>query len=121
MYRTPVYDSPSLLIHRKKELKNDKKGILFHVKSSFRSRSQDFLYLLLPLCVFSPFPFFCVSLLRKTKKRFYANLNHRDLADNKQLWRTVKPLLSDKSKSNEKIILVEDNEIINEDKENAQI
>ena len=27
---------------------------------------------------------FCVSLLRKTKKKHYANLNHKDLADNKQ-------------------------------------
>ena len=62
---------------------------------------------------------FCVSLLRKTKRRHYANLNHKDIADNKQFWKTVKPLLSDKSKSNEKIILVEDNEIINEDKDNA--
>ena len=62
---------------------------------------------------------FCVSLLRKTKRRHYANLNHKDIADNKQFWKTVKPLLSDKSKSKEKIILVEDNEIINEDKDNA--
>ena len=43
---------------------------------------------------------FCVSLLRKTKKKHYANLNHKDIADNKQFWRTVKPLLSGKSKSN---------------------
>ena len=28
--------------------------------------------------------------------------------DNKQFWRTVKPLFSDKTKSNEKITLVED-------------
>ena len=62
---------------------------------------------------------FCVSLLRKTKRRHYTNLNHKDIADNKQFWKTVKPLLSDKSKSKEKIILVEDNEIINEDKDNA--
>ena len=26
---------------------------------------------------------FCVSLLRKTKKKHYANLNHKDIADNK--------------------------------------
>ena len=63
---------------------------------------------------------FCVSLLRKTKKKHYANLNHKDIADNKQFWRTVKPLLSDKSKSNEKITLVEDNKIISEDKDNAE-
>ena len=53
---------------------------------------------------------FCVSLLRKTKKKHYANLNHKDIADNKQFWKTIKPLLSDKSKSNEKITLVEANE-----------
>ena len=33
------------------------------------------------------------------------------MADNKQFWRTVKPLLSDKSKSNEEIALVEDKKI----------
>ena len=64
---------------------------------------------------------FCVSLLRKTKKKRYANLNHKDIADNKQIWRTVKPLLSDKSKSNEKITLVEDNRIIIEDKDNVEL
>ena len=37
---------------------------------------------------------YCVSLLRKTKTNFYANLNDKDLTDNKQFWRTVKPLLS---------------------------
>ena len=36
-------------------------------------------------------------------------------------WRTVKPLLSDKSKSNEKIALVEDNKIISEHKDNAEL
>ena len=51
---------------------------------------------------------FCVSLLRKTKKKHYANLNHKDIADNKPFWRTVKQLLSDESKSNEKITLAED-------------
>ena len=34
--------------------------------------------------------------------------------------RTVKPLLSDKSKSNEKITLVEDNKTISVDKDNAE-
>ena len=64
---------------------------------------------------------FCVSLLGKTKKKHYANLNHKDIADNKQFWRTVKPLLSDKSKSNEKITLIEDNKMIREDKGNAEL
>ena len=55
------------------------------------------------------------------KKKHYANLNHKDIADNRQFWRTVKSLLSDKSKSNEKITLVEDNKIISEDKDIAEL
>ena len=49
------------------------------------------------------------------KKRSYQNkrlLNHKDIAGNKQFWRTSQQLLSDKSKSNEKIT-IEDNKIIN--------
>ena len=45
---------------------------------------------------------YCVSRLRKNKKDYYANLNEKDVADNKQFWRTVKPLPSDKVKSSEK-------------------
>ena len=55
------------------------------------------------------------------KKKHYANLNHKDIADNKQFLRTVKSLLSDKSKSNEKITLVEDNKITSEDKDIAEL
>ena len=64
---------------------------------------------------------YCVSFLPKTKKDYYANLNEKDVADNEQFWRTVKPLLSDKVKSSEKITLIEGEEIINEDGENAEI
>ena len=63
---------------------------------------------------------YCVSLLRKTKKNHYANLKQKDIADNKQFWRTVKPLLSDKPKSNEKTTLVEGDKITSEDKSNAE-
>ena len=34
---------------------------------------------------------YCVSLLQKTEKDHYANLNEKDIAENKQFWRTVKP------------------------------
>ena len=51
---------------------------------------------------------YCVSLLRKTKKDYYANLNVKHIVDNKQFWRTIKLLFSGKTKSNEKITLVED-------------
>ena len=43
----------------------------------------------------------CVSLLRKEKKEYFANL-----IDNKKFWQTVKPFLSEKLKSREKITLV---------------
>ena len=50
---------------------------------------------------------YCVSLLRRTKKEYYGNLDPRKVADNRTFWRTVKPSLSNKSVENEKIILVE--------------
>ena len=53
--------------------------------------------------------------------KHYANLNHKDIPDNKQFWRTVKPLLSDKAKLNEKITLVEDNKTMSKDKDNAEL
>ena len=64
---------------------------------------------------------YCVPLLRKTKKDHYANLNEKDVADNKQFWMTVKPLLSDKIKPSDKITLVAGKGKINDDKENAEI
>ena len=64
---------------------------------------------------------YCVSLLRKTKKDHYANLDEKDVADNKQFWRIIKLLLSDKVKSSDKITLVERGEIINENGKNAEI
>ena len=74
---------------------------------------------------------YCVSLLRKTKTNYYANLNEKDITDNQQFWRTVKPLLSDKIKLSEKITLVQqrenldtdgtDDEIVNDDVKIAEI
>ena len=46
---------------------------------------------------------------------YYANLNEKDLTDNKKFWRTVKPLLLDKIKLSEKIILVEQRETLDTD------
>lgn len=48
----------------------------------------------------------CVSLLRKTKRDYYFNLNEKDVTNYKQFLRTAKPLLSDKIKLYEKIILL---------------
>ena len=63
----------------------------------------------------------CVSLLRKTKKDYYGNLNEKDEIDNKRFWKTVKPLFSEKVKSSEKITLVHEDKIITTDDKNAKI
>ena len=48
-------------------------------------------------------------------------MNVKDIVDNKQFWRTVKPLFSDKTKSNEKITLVEDETVTTQDEQNAEL
>ena len=50
---------------------------------------------------------YCVKLLRKTKRDYYALLNKKDVADEKNFWKTIKPLLYEKMKSSEKIYLAE--------------
>ena len=42
-------------------------------------------------------------------------MSEKDFTDNKQFWRTLKPLLSDKIKSSEKITLVKQRETLNTD------
>ena len=64
---------------------------------------------------------YCVSLLQKTKRNYYTNLNEETVAGNRQFCRTIKPVLSEKVKSAEKIILVEGDKIINEDGRNATV
>ena len=49
-------------------------------------------------------------------------MNVKHIVDNKQFWRTVKPLFSDKTKSNEKITLVEDETVTTHDEnKNAEL
>lgn len=47
----------------------------------------------------------CVPLTKKQKKNCYRNLNEKNITYNKNFWKAVKPVLSNKSVSNEKIIL----------------
>ena len=49
----------------------------------------------------------CITLLRKSKREFYGNLNAKKICDNKKFWGVVKPVLSNKVVSNEKMTLVE--------------
>ena len=50
----------------------------------------------------------CVSILRKSKKCYYENLDTKNITDNKKFWGTVKPLFSNKVRSNTYITLNED-------------
>ena len=50
---------------------------------------------------------YCISLLRKTEKNYYNNLNEKKITDNKTFWKRVKPFLSDKTPSDEKRTLIE--------------
>ena len=63
---------------------------------------------------------YCVSLVRKSKK-LYSNLDEKDVTDNKTFWKTIKPFLSDKIVSREKITLIEEDEIVESDSNTAQI
>ena len=64
---------------------------------------------------------YCVSLLRKEKKEYFANLNEKTISDNRKFWHTVKPFLSDKVKSKEAIILVNKDNIESKESEVAKI
>ena len=39
----------------------------------------------------------CVSLLRKSKKDYFENLNEKNITDKKHFWKTVKPFLPKKN------------------------
>ena len=56
----------------------------------------------------------CVSLLRKEKKKYFANLNEEDITDNKNFWQTTKPFLSEKTKSRGKITLIENENLVSD-------
>ena len=60
-----------------------------------------------------------VSLLRKEKKKHFANLNEKDITDNKKFWQTIKHFLSEKTKSREKITLIENKNLVSDDAEVA--
>ena len=62
-----------------------------------------------------------MSVLRRTKKEYYRNLDPRKVADNRTFWRTVKPFLFNKSVENQKIILVEKEEILIKDNSVAKV
>ena len=64
---------------------------------------------------------YCTGLFRKEKKSFYNNLDVKVVTDNRKFWKTIKPLFSEKHFSNNKITLIEGEEIISDDQQIAEI
>ena len=54
-------------------------------------------------------------------KEYFENLNINFVNENKTFWTTVKPYFSNKNMKNSKFFLVENNEIITDNKKNAEI
>ena len=52
----------------------------------------------------------CVSLLRRSKKDYFSKPNEKRITDNKRFWETVKPFLSNKVQSSERMNLTEEND-----------
>ena len=57
----------------------------------------------------------CVTLLQKAKKQYFSNLEPKLITDNKNFWKSVKPLFSDKTTVKETINLTENGEILSSD------
>ena len=60
-----------------------------------------------------------ISLLRKEKIKYFANLNEKDITDNKKFWQIIKPFPSEKTKSTEKVALIENENLVSDDTEVA--
>ena len=62
-----------------------------------------------------------VSLLKRTKKNYFSNLNGKDIVYSQFFWKTVKPSLSEKIILRDKINLSENGQIIESELEIAAV
>ena len=58
----------------------------------------------------------CVNLLHKSKKQNFNNIDVKNVTDNKRFWKTIRPKFSNKCKTTNTIILVEDEKILQDEK-----
>ena len=63
---------------------------------------------------------FCVSILRKSKRDYFGNLNNKIVTDNRKFWKTISPLFSEKAFHRECITLKERNKTITNNVELAE-
>ena len=64
--------------------------------------------------------YLCVSLLKKSKKYHFTNLDIKSVTDNKKFWQTVKPFVSNKVKAKTVIRSVENDEMIDDESQIAK-
>ena len=62
----------------------------------------------------------CVSILRKSKRHYFGNLNSKVVTDNRKFWKTISPIFSEKSFHRECITLKESNKTITNNAELAE-
>ena len=62
-----------------------------------------------------------MKLSRKTKKKFYNNLNGKYITENKLFWKTLKPSLTVKTLKDERITLVENNRAVSDESELVEV
>ena len=62
---------------------------------------------------------FCSKLYKKERKKFYSQLDIKNITDNKLFWKTMKPFLSEKCTYASKISLVHNDNVISDDQELA--
>ena len=63
---------------------------------------------------------FCNRLYKKERKKFYSELDIKNITDNKLFWKTMKPFLSDKCSLASKISLVQKDNVISDDQKLAR-
>ena len=63
---------------------------------------------------------FTSRLARRTKKEYFSKLDIKSLTDTKQFYKHMKPFLGNANAGAEKIILIEDENVICQDKEVAE-
>ena len=64
---------------------------------------------------------YCVSLLKKSKKKYFADLNEKDILDNKLFWKKIKPSFSDKVMTIDRINLSEKGELVKTELKTAEV
>ena len=63
---------------------------------------------------------YCSRLYKQERKKFYENIDVKNFSDTRMFWKLNKPFFSDKGMTKAKITLIDNNEIISDDKKVAE-